>query len=118
MSVEIQRPTQAPKAADEGLALGLEPFAEIFEAARVIGYGDDVPIEDLEALAHTVNAIPARYRLAQVIYLIGVELARRGQRDFAAATIRHAQARLAIYNNRSWVSRCDHALAELSPLDV
>ena len=106
------------KAADEGLALGLEPFAEIFEAARVIGYGDDIPIEDLEALAHTVNAIPARYRLAQVIYLIGVELARRGQRDFAAATIRHAQARLAIYNNRSWVSRCDHALAELSPLDV
>jgi serine/threonine protein kinase/tetratricopeptide (TPR) repeat protein len=101
------------RTADEGLALGLEAFAEIFEAARVIGYGDEVPITELETLARTVNEIPARYRLAQVIYLIGAELARRGQSKLAQKTLEHAKARLSIYANKSWVERCDEALSAL-----
>ena len=101
------------RTADEGLALGLEAFAEIFEAARVIGYGDEVAIAELEALANTVNAIPARFRLAQVICLTGRELVRRNKGELARKTLQHARDRLSIYDNRSWVRRCEDALATL-----
>ena len=101
------------RTADEGLSLGLEPFAEIFEAARVIGFEDEISDEELQALADVVNGIPARYRLAQVVFLLGQALARRSMTESARVTLEHARSRLSVYGNKSWLKRCDDALAKL-----
>jgi hypothetical protein len=100
--------------ANEGLALGIKAFSEIFEAAQAIAALPSKRAASLRRIAHVLNAIPGRFRLAQITFLVGQSLAACGEKELAITSLEHAKARLAIYANEAWLERCDEQLRKLS----
>jgi serine/threonine protein kinase len=100
--------------ANEGLALGIKAFSEIFEAAQAISALPSQRAASLRRIAEVLNAIPGRFRLAQITFLVGRSLAACGESELAITTLRHAKERLAVYANEAWLERCDEQLRKLS----